>query len=134
MLCSMTSSISFSPLEATQLSEAANEKVKLETCPASFEFKNTLGHRAVLVIRNKKCPLSSSITNSDPAYTVVNGLGVATPNVEMILKECEPTDNTESARLSAELVNEFIEKTHKLWENHEVKRKRASEGKLKANV
>ena len=87
--------------EATQLSEAANEEVKLETCPASFEFKNTQGHRAVLVIRNKKCPLSSSITNSDPAYKVVNGLGVATPNVEMTLKKCEPTDSTEGARLSA---------------------------------
>jgi len=31
-------------------------------------------------------------------------------------------------------VNEFIEKTHKLWENHEVNRKRAAAGKLKANV
>jgi 2,3-bisphosphoglycerate-independent phosphoglycerate mutase len=120
--------------EATELSESANEKVKLESYPAAFEFKNTLGHRAVLVIKNKGKPLSSSITNSDPAYFMVNGLGVAMPNVEMVLKKCEPMDNTEAARISAELVNEFIEKTHKLWENHEVNRKRAAEGKLKANV
>jgi 2,3-bisphosphoglycerate-independent phosphoglycerate mutase len=90
-------------------------------------FKNTLGHRAVLVIRNKKCSLSGKITNSDPAYTIVNGLGVATPNVEMVLKECKPMDNTEAARTSAAAVNEFIEKTHKLWENHEVNRKRAGQ-------
>ena len=31
-------------------------------------------------------------------------------------------------------MNEFIEKTHKLWENHPVNVKRAAEGKLKANV
>ena len=120
--------------EAVELSRAANEQVKLETCPATFQFKNTLGHRAVLVIRNKKCPLSSKITNSDPAYTVVDGLGVATPDVEMVLKECKPLDNTEGARISASLVNEFIEKTHTLWEDHPINKKRAAEGKLKANV
>lgn len=120
--------------EATELTKAANDEVTLESCPAAFEFKNTLGHRAVLVIRNKKCLLSSKITNSDPAYTMVNGLGVATPNVDMVLKECTPMDNTEAARISAAVVNEFIEKTHELWEKHEVNRKRAAAGKLKANV
>ena len=125
---------SLSTEEAAILSKAANEEVKLESCPAVFEFKNTIGHRAVLVIRNKKCSLSSKITNSDPAYAVVDGIGVATPDAEMVLKRCEPTDDSEGARLSAELVNEFIGKTHELWENHEVNRKRAAQGKLKANV
>ncbi len=120
--------------EAAELTKAANEEIKLETCPASFQFKNTVGHRAVLVLRNKQCPLSSHITNSDPAYSVVNGIGVATPDAEMILKKSEPTDGTEAARISAGLVNEFTEKTHALWENDEVNRKRAAEGKLKANV
>ena len=120
--------------EATELSEAANSEVKLESCPATFEFRNTFGHRAVLVIKGNRQCLSSNITNSDPAYAVINGIGVATPNVEMVLKKCIPTDATKEARNSAALVNEFIEKTHKLWENHAVNRKRADEGKLKANV
>jgi len=120
--------------EATELSKAANEKVKLESYPATFEFRNTQGHRAVLLIKSKGKPLSSNITNSDPAYTTVNGIGVAQPKVEMVLKTCEPTDNTEKAKISAALVNEFIDKTHKLWENHPVNVKRAAEGKLKANV
>jgi len=125
---------SLSTEEATELSRVANEEVKLESCPASFKFANTFGHRAVLVIKNKKCPLSSKITNSDPAYAIVNGLGVATPDVDMVLKTCEPIEDTEGARLSADLVNEFIRKTHELWENHPINRKRASEGKLKANL
>ena len=120
--------------EATELSKAANVEVKLESCPATFEFKNTMGHRAVLVMKSKGRRLSSNITNSDPAYSIIDGIGVATPNVDMVLKKCEPTDDTEEARNAAKLVNEFIEKTHKLWENHEVNRKRAAEGKLKANV
>ncbi len=125
---------SLSTEEATELSEAANEHVKLESYPSTFEFKNTLGHRAVLLIKSMANPLSSNITNSDPAYIIVNGIGVAETNVEMVLKTCEPTDSTQEAKVSAALVNEFIEKTHKLWENHPINIKRAAEGKLKANV
>jgi 2,3-bisphosphoglycerate-independent phosphoglycerate mutase len=120
--------------QASELSKAANEEVKLESYPATFEFKNTQGHRAVLLIKSKGKPLSSNVTNSDPAYTTVNGIGVAQTNVEMVLKICEPTDKTEEAKISAALLNEFIDKTHKVWDNHPVNVKRAAEGKLKANV
>ncbi len=125
---------SLSTEEATELTKAVNKEVKLESYPATFEFRNTLGHRAVLLIKSKAKPLSSNITNSDPAYTIVNGIGVAKAEVEMILQTCEPTDNTEAAKVSAGLVNEFIEKSHELWENHPINQKRAAEGKLKANV
>ncbi len=120
--------------EATELTKAANKQVKLESYPATFEFRNTQGHRAVLLIKSKAKPLSSNITNSDPAYIVVNGLGVAQAKVEMVLKTCEPTDNTDAAKISAGLVNEFIEKTHKLWDSHPINAKRTAESKLKANV
>ena len=119
--------------EAATLSEAVNEKITLESCPATFEFRSTLGHRAVLVFKSKANCLSGKITNSDPAYSYVNGIGVATPDAEMVLKKSEPLENTEEARNAANLVNEFIEKTHKVWENHPVNMKRAAEGKLKAN-
>ena len=125
---------SLSTEEAAELSQAANENITLESCPSTFEFKNTLGHRAVLVFKSKEKCLSSRITNSDPAYDIVNGIGVATPDVEMVLKKSKPLDDTEEARSAAELVNEFIEESHELWESHEVNRKRATEGKLKANV
>ncbi len=120
--------------EAIELSKAANEQIKLESYPATFEFLPTLGHRAVLLIKSKKAPLSSNITNSDPAYVMVNGLGVALSKVDMVLKTCKPTDNTEAAKVSAALVNEFIKKTHELWDVHPINEKRAAEGKLKANV
>ncbi len=120
--------------EATELAEAVNKEVQLTSYPATFEFKNTLGHRAVLLIKSNAEPLSSHITNSDPAYAVINGIGVAQTNVEMVLKTCEATDDTETAKFSAGLVNEFIEKSHALWENHPVNQKRVAHGKLKANV
>jgi 2,3-bisphosphoglycerate-independent phosphoglycerate mutase len=125
---------SLSTEEATKLSKAVNKEVKLESYPATFEFRNTLGHRAVLLIKSKLKPLSSDITNSDPAYIIVNGLGVAKAEVEMILQTCEPTNKTESAKVSATLVNEFINKSHELWENHPINIQRAAKGELKANV
>jgi 2,3-bisphosphoglycerate-independent phosphoglycerate mutase len=120
--------------EAVELAKAANEQIKLESYPATFEFKTTLGHRAVVVFRSKAEPLSSKISNSDPAYIIVNGLGVAQEKVEMVLKTCEPLDDSDAAKASAQLANEFITKTNELWENHPINQKRASEGKLKANV
>ena len=120
--------------EAVELAKAANSDVKLTSHPATFEFRNTLGHRAVLVIKSKGKPLSGKITNTDPAYSIVNGLGVAETNVDMHLKTCEPIDRSEGAKVSADLVNEFTEKTHELWDNHPINKKRVVEGKLKANV
>jgi 2,3-bisphosphoglycerate-independent phosphoglycerate mutase len=117
-----------------ELSKAANTKVKLTSHPATFDFKNTLGHRAVLVIKSMGKPLSGKISNTDPAYSIVNGLGVAETTVDMHLKTCLPLADTEAARMSADLVNEFTNKTNDLWENHPINVKRAKEGKLKANV
>ena len=120
--------------EAEALSEAVNKKVKLEASPVSFKLRSTIGHRAVLVIKSKGKPLSGKITNTDPAYTRIEGLGVADAKAEMVLKKCEPMDKSDEAKISAELVNEFIEKSHKVLDNHEINRKRVAEGMLKANV
>ncbi len=120
--------------EATELRKAANKGIKLSSHPADFEFQNTLGHRAVLVIKSKGKPLSGKITNTDPAYSIVNGLGVAETKVDMHLKTCVPYEQTEAAQTAADLVNEFTQKSHELWENHPVNVKRAKEGQMKANV
>jgi 2,3-bisphosphoglycerate-independent phosphoglycerate mutase len=120
--------------EAAELSKAANEKVKLESYPVDFEFKSTLGHRAVLVIKSKEKPLTSNITNTDPAYSKLESLGVAETKAKMVIRKCEPLDGTQEAKAAADLVNEFTEKSHKVWDTHEINRRRAAEGKLKANV
>ncbi len=120
--------------EAAKLSETINEKVKLESCPANFEFKNTTGHRAALVIRSELAPLSGEITNTDPAYSRVEGLGVAKIEAEMILKECKPLNETEEARISAGLVNEFVRKSNAVLEDHEINKRRINEGRLSANL
>jgi len=120
--------------EARVLSQAINRDLRLEAHPASFEFKSTIGHRAVLVIKSRGIPLSSKILNTDPAYSRMDELGVAETKVEMVVKKCEPMDDSDEARVSAELVNEFVEKSHKVLEDHEVNKRRVAEGKLRANL
>lgn len=120
--------------EASELSEDINRKVRLESFPAEFIFKNTFGHRAALVIKSKDLPLSAEITNTDPAYERVQGMGVAKPEFKMTLKECVPLKDTEKARRAAQLVNEFTEKSHEVLDRHEINKRREAEGKLKANV
>ena len=120
--------------EASILARAVNREVTLDSHPAQFEFKNTLGHRGALVIQSRKGKLSGEISNTDPAYERVKGLGVAKNKVEMKLMECTPLVETESAKISAELINEFTEKSYKVLDKHEVNKKRASKGKMKANV
>jgi len=120
--------------EAGELSKAVNKKVRLQSHPVDFEFENTIGHRGVLVIRDKKGTLSSKITNTDPAYSRMEKLGVAETKVEMILKRCEPLDQTDEAKISAELVNEFTQKSHDVLDEHEINKRRVTEGRLKANV
>lgn len=120
--------------EARVLSQAVNENLRLEAHPASFEFRSTIGHRAVLVIKSRGKPLSSRISNTDPAYSRMEELGVAETKVEMVVKKCEPMDDSDEARVSAALVNEFVEKSHKVLDEQEVNKRRVAEGKLKANL
>src|SRR3989338_2241713 len=75
--------------EASNLTKEISSKVTLTN--AAFEFKNTIGHRGVLVIRSKKIKLSGEITNTDPAYGKEGTFGVALPHFENFVKRCEPT-------------------------------------------
>lgn len=120
--------------EGSQLSEAINRKVKLQLHPADFEFKNTIGYRSVLVIRSREGALSARITNTDPAYERVQEMGVAKQRAKMILNMCEPMDGSEKTKNSAALVNEFVQKSQRVLEEHQVNKHRAARGKLKANI
>jgi len=120
--------------EAGKLAEAINREVKLAYKPSEFIFKNTVAHRAVLVIRRLEGKLSGKITNVDPAYSkTLEGFGVAKSQPQTKIEKCFPLDDSEEARVAAELVNEFIEKSYKVLKNHELNLRRVKEGKLPAN-
>jgi 2,3-bisphosphoglycerate-independent phosphoglycerate mutase len=120
--------------EADELAEAVNAQVTLESHKATLQFKSNAIHRATLVICSPETPLSGNIDNTDPAYKRVNGIGVADLDAEMVLKRCVPFDETKEAKISADLVNEFTQKSMAVLDNHEVNKRRVKANKLKANV
>lgn len=124
--------------EATQLCREVNAKVKLTSSPADFKFKNTIGHRGVLVFYPKAgAKLSAQVTNTDPAYEKLGVFGVAKEKFENVVQECRPLEGQENlpeAVNAAKLTNEFVQKSSLVLEESSINQKRASEGKMKANL
>ena len=120
--------------EASSLAKEINEKVKLTE--ADFTFKNTVGHRGVLVIRKNK-NLSGWITNTDPAYKREGVFGVAKEKFDPVVCVSSPMpgyENDEKAILASKLLNEFTQKSREVLEKSPVNKKREEEGKLPANI
>ncbi len=75
-------------------------------------------HRAIAVLEGKN--LSDAITDTDSHET-------GKPWV------CKPTDNSDEAKFTAEVINKFTEKIYALLKDNEINKKRISEGKLPGN-
>ncbi len=121
--------------EAAALSKEINAKTTLST--ATFEFKNTIGHRGVLVIRGARSKLSGWVTNTDPAYEREGVFGIAKEKFEKIVAQSVPMpgyENSNEAKEAAALLNEFTQKSHKVLNESGINKKRISDGKLPANI
>jgi len=121
--------------EATALSKEINSKVTLSG--GTFEFKNTIGHRGVLVIRGIRSKLSGWITNTDPAYDREGVFGVAKEKFENIVAVSVAMpgyENSPEAKEAALLLNEFTRKSHQILNESQVNKKRVSENKMPGNI
>ncbi|MGQ9780704.1 MAG: alkaline phosphatase family protein [Nitrososphaeria archaeon] len=126
---------SLSSEEASLLSETINRHVKFGDPRQSVVVKSTIGHRCVVVFKVDGFALSDKISNTDPAYAKVHGMGVvASMKGDLKVARCEPTDGTREARVSSELVNEFTEKAFKILDGNELNAKRREKGMLPANM
>ncbi len=108
--------------EAKMLSEEVNSKVKL---PYQFELIPTIGHRAVLVFRGV---FSSHFSNVDPDYA--DGVSVSSGSR---VKLAEPYDDGSLTKLSADLVDTFVRKSHLILANSKVNAIREKKGFYSAN-
>ncbi len=118
--------------EAQALAQAIQQEVRL--AGAQFRFAASVGHRCVLVLSDSNLRLSAQISNTDPAYARVGGLGVARAVAGDMVEPCVPLADTPQARRAAELINEFTARSRAVLERHPVNRRRQAEGKLPANL
>ena len=106
--------------DASKLAESL-QKVKLEKAEnASFLFKNTLQHRAVLILRGEK--LSTAVSDSDPGKT-----GEKVRTVKAL-------DSSLEAQLTAEILNELSKAFHEILKEHPVNKERIEKGLPPANI
>jgi len=106
--------------DTTEISKAIKEKVDLSKYGVSIEFEPGTGHRAALALKGEN--LSAAVSTNDPKKTGVAPLVIV------------PTDNTEEAKRTAEICNEFSRQAAKILAEHPVNQARIKEGKNPANV
>jgi len=92
-----------------------------------------IAHRVVVIIGSNKYRLSANVSNTDPGYRRIGILSEAVKEVKPYINPCEPLDNSEASRKTAELVNRFSELVFKILSGHEVNIRRLSESRLACN-
>ncbi|MGQ0377399.1 MAG: alkaline phosphatase family protein, partial [Nitrososphaerota archaeon] len=120
--------------DAIEISKEIQEQTKFSNPNASVVVAPTIGHRVTVRIRCKGETLSSDITNTDPAYARVDGMGIAKAVSDFLkIEKCLPLNESPSARLTADLVNEFTEKSLAIMKQSEVNKKRKDSNKKLLN-
>lgn len=121
--------------EASELAAYLNSELNISK-DVQVSLKATVGHRCSVVISSSRETLSANISNTDPAYLRVKGIGVALENVrKMTINESEPLDsNNPGSIIAAQLVNKFSKKCSELLLEHPVNKAREEKEKLPANA
>jgi 2,3-bisphosphoglycerate-independent phosphoglycerate mutase len=115
--------------EATDICRTLGEKIKLSDLGISFIIKPTIAHRLSIRFRHASLKFSDKITNTDPDYGKVNGMGTAKLNQgNSHLEKSYAEEPTESAVAAAKTVNEFSEQTVKILREHPVNKRRVASG------
>ncbi len=108
--------------------------IKFSNPKASVVVAPTIDHRVVVRIRCNGEDLSSEISNTDPAYARVDGMGIAKAVSDYLkIERCLPLNESPSARLAAILVNEFTEQSLAIMKKSEINKTRKENGRKLLN-
>lgn len=121
---------------AKKLVDFIQENLRLETFPVDMNFVHALNYRTLLILHSREGKLSDQISNTNPNYERLPGyMEIPKPDLkEKVLDECKPLDDTEDAKLSAKLINEFTEKSHELLKENEINLNRVEQDVNPANI
>jgi 2,3-bisphosphoglycerate-independent phosphoglycerate mutase len=115
--------------DADGIAKEIEEKIKLSSPDTSVVVSPTIGHRVTVRIRTNS-QLSSKITNTDPAYSNIGGMGVAKAVGDFLkIEKCLPLEDTKESKFTANLVNEFSENAIKIMKDSEINKKRKMQNK-----
>jgi len=119
--------------DATGIAKEIEENIKFSNPLVSVVVAPTIGHRVVIRIRDEH-HLSANISNTDPAYGRVDGMGIAKAVGDFLkIERCLPLDDTDSSLLTSNLVNEFTEQTLKIMKESKINKNRDEQNKKLLN-
>jgi len=119
--------------DVEEISKEIEKEIKFSSPNASVVVAPTVGHRVTVRLRDSK-PLSSEISNTDPAYGRIDGMGIAKAVSDfMKIEKCIPLEQTENAISAANLVNEFTEQSLEIMKKSDVNKRRAQKNKKLLN-
>jgi len=120
--------------DVNAIANEIEEQIQFSQPKASVVVAPTIGHRVTVRIRSNGDPLSSDITNTDPSYARVEGMGIAKAVSDYLkIEKCLPMNDSPSANLSARLVNEFTEQSQKIMRESGINKKRKEQNKKLLN-
>ena len=115
--------------DAENIAKEIEQKIKFSNSNASVVIAPTIGHRVVVKLRDSK-PLSSEISNTDPAYARIDGMGIAKAVGDFLkIEKCIPLEQSTSATNAANLVNEFTSQSLEIMKKSDVNKRRSEENK-----
>jgi len=116
--------------DAEGIAKEIEEKIKLSSPDTSVVIAPTIGHRVTVRIRANSRKLSSKITNTDPAYSNIGGMGVAKAVGDFLkIEKCLPLEDDENSKFTSNIVNEFSEQSIKIMKESQINKKRKEQGK-----
>ena len=119
--------------DVEKISKEIEKEIKFSNPNTTVVVAPTVGHRVTIRLRDNK-PLSSEISNTDPAYARVDGMGIAKAVSDfMKIEKCIPLEQSENAANAANLVNEFTKQSLEIMKKSDVNKQRSQKNKKLLN-
>lgn len=120
--------------EARAVCKSLGDRIVFSDKEASVALEPTVAHRVVIRLRHGRLRLSDRITNTDPAYDKVDGMGIAKDtSQDMHVQKSDPQDNSVEAQTAARMLNEFTAQTIQILKDHPVNTARVAAGRKPMN-
>ena len=120
--------------EANSICESLSSRVKFNDPNVSLVIKPTIGHRVVIRFRHNVQALSDQVSNTDPAYDKVSGIGVARlSSFQDTIGESVPEEDTIASKRSAQLINDFSNQAINILKSDSVNKQRYNDKKKLIN-
>ena len=123
-------------LEEEELQMLANDitqQVDLTKYHVNFRLLAFGHHRGILVFYSKTEKLSGNVSNTDPGFRKNGVWGTPVKNYEPKPLKCFALDEKEESKLTANIVNDFIQQSNEILTKNEVNKRRIEKSELPAN-